>query len=186
MSINKIRGFTLLEVMISSVILTVSLLGVAGMYGFSSKFSYEARQHTQVITIANGILERLKINKKAWLNNIISNSDNQYYELQIANPSSDNKQKIGRPLFCTTDISQCHNRLIVEQDVNAWKKHLSSVFSSSVAMICIRMLKNKNTDLVAVELNINWSLEPAVNVNHSGGCNLNYDEIKHFHIKTIL
>ena len=35
------QGFTLLEVMISTVILTVSLLGVAGMYGFASKFSYE-------------------------------------------------------------------------------------------------------------------------------------------------
>jgi len=30
------QGFTLLEVMISTVILTVSLLGVAGMYGFGA------------------------------------------------------------------------------------------------------------------------------------------------------
>lgn len=180
------NGFTLLEVMISSVILTVSLLGVAGMYGFSSKFSYEARQHTQVTTIANEILERLRINKKAWINNIILKSDNQYYELQISNHSSDEKQKLGRSSFCTTDISQCHNSLIVEQDVNAWTTHLSSVFSSSVAMVCIRMLKNKNTDLVNVELSFNWSLEPEVNVNHFGGCNSNYDGIKCFYIKTTL
>ena len=135
------NGFTLLEVMISAVILTLSLLGVAGMYGFSSKFSYEARQHTQVTTIANEILERLRINKKAWIKNIISKSDNQYYELKVANSSSDNKQKIGRSSFCKTDISQCHNSLIVEQDVNAWTTHLSSVFSSSVAMVALFPLR---------------------------------------------
>jgi len=53
-------------------------------------------------------------------------------------------------------------------------------------MVCIRMLKNKNTDLVNVELSFNWSLEPEVNVNYFDGCNSNYDGIKYFYIKTTL
>ena len=70
-SVTLQQGFALLEVMISSVILTVGLLGIAGMYGFASKFSYEARQHTQVVYIANDIMEHLRMSKIAWLKSVL-------------------------------------------------------------------------------------------------------------------
>ena len=86
-SVTLQQGFALLEVMISSVILTVGLLGIAGMYGFASKFSYEARQHTQVVYIANDIMEHLRMSKIAWLKSVLL-TGNGSYQLNIHNQSA--------------------------------------------------------------------------------------------------
>ncbi len=39
-------GFTLIEVLVTAIILSVSLLGLVGLQGISKYSSYEARQNT--------------------------------------------------------------------------------------------------------------------------------------------
>ena len=60
-------GFTLLEVLIAAVVLTISLLGLIVLQGVSKYSSYEARQRTVAMYIATDLQDRLRLNKTAWI-----------------------------------------------------------------------------------------------------------------------
>jgi type IV pilus assembly protein PilV len=57
------RGFTLIEVLVTLVILTFGLLGIAGLMAKGQRVSYEAFQRHQALQIANEMAERLRANK---------------------------------------------------------------------------------------------------------------------------
>lgn len=87
-------GFSFLEVMLSVVILTISLLGVAGMYGFSSHFSYEAKQYCLAVNISKHVLDGVKINKKAWVKLFNMDEGNKKIKVIINDKISDNEIKL--------------------------------------------------------------------------------------------
>lgn len=180
------NGFTLLEVLISTVVLTISLLGVAGMYGFSSRFSYEARQYTQALNVANQIIERIKINKAAWINGVFLKESNKDYKLIIINEASEKQTKQENILPCESDMNSCRDSQIMALDINDFESHLSSVFPSSFAEACIRMMKTKDGNFVNVDLDLNWSLVFNESPNNLGHCDLHGETIKNYHITTML
>ena len=56
------QGFSIIEVLVSVLILGVGLLGVAGMQLMSQQSDFEARQRAQAAFLANVIVERMKAN----------------------------------------------------------------------------------------------------------------------------
>ena len=60
------RGFSLLEVMITAVILSLGLLGLVALQTHSKFASYEARQRTIASWLANDMVERVRINRDSW------------------------------------------------------------------------------------------------------------------------
>jgi type IV pilus assembly protein PilV len=58
------RGFTLIEVLVTLVILTFGLLGIAGLMAKGQRASFEAFQRQQAISIANDMAERIRGNRK--------------------------------------------------------------------------------------------------------------------------
>ncbi len=58
------RGFSLLEGMIASAILSVGLLGLAAMQGVAMVRNVDANELTNVTAIASDILERVQFNRK--------------------------------------------------------------------------------------------------------------------------
>ena len=58
------RGFTLIEVLVTLVILTFGLLGIAGLMAKGQRASFEAFQRQQAISIASDIAERIRANRK--------------------------------------------------------------------------------------------------------------------------
>ena len=63
---RHIRGFSLLEVLIAAVVLSFGLLGLVAMQVTAKFSSYEARQRTIAIWLANDLVERARINKDSW------------------------------------------------------------------------------------------------------------------------
>lgn len=59
---QKMTGVTLIEVMISLVILAVGLLGIAAMHGLGTKFGNKAYFRTQAIAQAYDIVDRMRAN----------------------------------------------------------------------------------------------------------------------------
>ena len=59
----KKRGFTLIEVLITLVILIFGLLGIAGLMSKGQRASYEAYQRGQAVTIASDMAERIRANR---------------------------------------------------------------------------------------------------------------------------
>ncbi|MCB1690763.1 MAG: type IV pilus modification protein PilV [Halioglobus sp.] len=55
-------GFTLIEVMISAVILSIGVLGIAGVLMMSKVYQHESIQRTLAVELADGIFERIRRN----------------------------------------------------------------------------------------------------------------------------
>ena len=62
----KMRGFSLIEIMISSFILALSLLGLAGMQSTAIKSTVEIQQRTLANSLVADISERMQLNR-SWL-----------------------------------------------------------------------------------------------------------------------
>jgi len=59
------RGFTLLEVLVTLVILLFGLLGVAGLMAKGQRLSFEAFQRQQALALASDMAERIRDNTSA-------------------------------------------------------------------------------------------------------------------------
>lgn len=56
------RGFTLIEALIAFVILSVGLLGIVSLQAVAKSSQQLALQHTRAVTIADAIVERIRVN----------------------------------------------------------------------------------------------------------------------------
>lgn len=56
-------GFTLIEILVTLVILTIGLLGIAGLMAQGQRASFEAYQRQQALALANDMAERIKANR---------------------------------------------------------------------------------------------------------------------------
>lgn len=57
------RGFTLIEVMVTLVILTFGLLGIAGLMAKGQRIAFEAFQRQQAVALATDMAERIRGNR---------------------------------------------------------------------------------------------------------------------------
>jgi type IV pilus assembly protein PilV len=57
------RGFTLIEVLVTLVILMFGLLGIAGLMAKGQRASFEAYQRQQALALANDLAERMRANR---------------------------------------------------------------------------------------------------------------------------
>lgn len=65
LSPRRIAGFSLIEVLIALVILSVGLLGIAAMVSVSLKAKDSSYMQTQATSLAQGILDRMRANHGA-------------------------------------------------------------------------------------------------------------------------
>jgi type IV pilus assembly protein PilV len=63
----SMRGFTLLEVLVAIVVLSIGLLGLAGLMASSLKNSHSAYQRTQATWLAYDALDRMRANRQVAL-----------------------------------------------------------------------------------------------------------------------
>ena len=59
------HGVTLIEVLVSLIVLSVGLLGVAGLQGVAKQSSHQAHQRTQATQLVDGMIERIRANPTA-------------------------------------------------------------------------------------------------------------------------
>ncbi|MDD5753949.1 MAG: type IV pilus modification protein PilV [Methylococcales bacterium] len=67
----KSRGFTLIEVLISMVILAIGLLGLAAMQAISLRDNQDAYYYQQATLLAYEMQDRIMVNQHYWANNPI-------------------------------------------------------------------------------------------------------------------
>ncbi len=59
---DSAAGFTLIEIMVSLVILAVALLGIAGVHGLSTRYTNKSYFRSQAVNQAYDILDRMRAN----------------------------------------------------------------------------------------------------------------------------
>jgi type IV pilus assembly protein PilV len=60
--VHSLRGFTLIEVLVTFVILSIGLLGVVSLQALSKTSQHQGIQRTRAVAIADSMLERIRIN----------------------------------------------------------------------------------------------------------------------------
>ncbi|PKG76416.1 type IV pilus modification protein PilV [Shewanella sp. GutCb] len=64
---NQQKGLSLIEVMVSLVILVVGLIGIFNLHIIAKRGSFESFQQTQATYLANDIINRMKLNRSQLL-----------------------------------------------------------------------------------------------------------------------
>lgn len=98
------QGFTLLEVMISALVLSVGLLGLAGLQGVSLKMSQGSYLRVQAVNLAYEIVDAMRANKAN------AASYNGTWEVITGNQAFATAYSSGTAI-ATSDITAWRNRL---------------------------------------------------------------------------
>jgi type IV pilus assembly protein PilV len=113
-------GFSLLEVLITLVIMAISLLGLAGLQATSIKNNLSAYHRSQAIIIAYDVIDRMRANKP---------SIDKY--LSSAMTPSTAKSKPA----CITGGNGCSSAQMAEHDLSEWDDMLKSSLPSGTGKI---------------------------------------------------
>ncbi len=107
-SVSRQSGFSLLEVLIAVVILSVGLLGLAGMQVTSLKYVTSSLQRTQATSLAYDILDRMRANP------------NGIYATGYGDPASKYTQT------CLGAVT-CDAATMVDYDLSEWKTAIETL-----------------------------------------------------------
>lgn len=144
----KVRGFTLIEVMVTLVILLFGLLGLAGLIVKGQRAAYEAYQRQQALTVANDIAERLRANQSPVSGTTLSGGamqDNLWIAAQYAagatvaiplgDPTNPTKWNALMVAHSTPDCGTavCTRAQLVEYDLGLWEGLLLGVTERRVS-----------------------------------------------------
>jgi type IV pilus assembly protein PilV len=142
------RGFSLIEVLIALVILSVGLLGIAAMVSVSLKSKDSSYYHTQALALSAEIIDRMRAN-------LDTATTNGYDALSWGSypsgaPGGDN---------CSSHADNCTINQIAAVDVEQWQKEIADTlppFSASVpaaGMIATTVVGS----MTQVNVSIRWN-----------------------------
>jgi type IV pilus assembly protein PilV len=114
-------GFTLLEVLVALLVLSIGLLGLAALQTVGLKFNQQSYGRTQATLQAYDIIDRIRANKN---NNAIVNSAYDNVTLGAAPGSVD----------CSS--STCDAGQMAEYDIRTWNNINKSVLPQGKGIIC--------------------------------------------------
>jgi type IV pilus assembly protein PilV len=113
----RVKGFSLVEVMIALFILAVGILGIMGLQIFAKQSNYDAIQRTTAAALVTDIAERMRIN----------NSVLEDYASKAEPVASD----AAMPTSCSTVVasgnSGCTANQVATRDIEMWYSLISGV-----------------------------------------------------------
>ncbi|MDR2876924.1 MAG: type IV pilus modification protein PilV [Chromatiales bacterium] len=105
------RGFTLIEVLITVIILAIGLLGLAGLQFSGLRFTHSAYQRSQATILTNDILDRMRVNRRI--------AENGAYDIALgAAPAAAN---------CTGLGIDCNPANMARADLSEWKNAIATM-----------------------------------------------------------
>ncbi len=142
-SIHKDKGFTLIEILITVLILSIGLLGLAGLQVTSMKNNHSSYLRTQATLLAYDIIDRMRANP----NSVAAGQ----YEVKGAYTitTSSTPYTVSAPAAtanCKTTTG-CSTSEMANTDINQWRVDLATSLPSGVGVICIDDDRAADTDL---------------------------------------
>ena len=120
---NKQRGVSLIEVLITILLMSIGALGVAAMQIAGLQYNSGAAARTQASLLANDILDRIRSNRQIALSTAIYNTNGFQGGGGIPRP----------PQSCYTNV--CSANEMARYDQWAWLTQISSLLPSGQAEI---------------------------------------------------
>lgn len=128
------HGFTMLEVLIALFVLSVGLLGLAGLQAQSLQFNYSAYQRSQATFLAYDIIDRMRANRdEALLGS---------YDLTLpATPPSANCQLVALP--CTTSV-------MADFDLSQWIADIENRLAEGDGAVALNDVNGRGQVIVTI------------------------------------
>ncbi|MFO1259231.1 MAG: type IV pilus modification protein PilV [Gammaproteobacteria bacterium] len=144
-------GFTLLEVLITVVIFSIGLLGLAGLQVKGLTLAQDSLLRTTATLLANDMADRMRANMRAAQMGVSSPYNNPT-GLEAGNPSCMGKDNVGQPVDtrCTPlemashDFYEWHGLLKGLKATN-WHAAMNAQLPSSNGIVCIDSTPNDGT-----------------------------------------
>lgn len=128
---NK-KGFTLLEVLVAVLILSIGLLGIAGLQAKGLQFNHSAYLRTQATFLAYDITDRMRAN------------------IVAVNAGSYNNGSAAVDTNCITAAStSCTPAIMAGHDLYEWDAALASALPGGVGVVCVDTYVNTETSTKA-------------------------------------
>ena len=131
---SRMRGVGLVEILVTLLVMTIGLLGIAGLQLVSLRDTYASSVRTQATAAANFILDRMRANRPA-----------------VTATGSDYAVGTSFTTYATVDNQ-------AKADINQWKTLLTNTINGSpVGTVAITGTAASATDPMRVTVTITWN-----------------------------
>lgn len=137
--VAKQQGTTLIETMVTMVVLSVGLLGIAAMQTsglFQNRTGYE---RSQAVMLTDEILERIRVNQSA----AAAGDYDIALSAAAAVPASS----------CLGEAADCTPELLAENDLALWKARLDDLLGGGDGSVAVSVTAGTATD---VQVTVQW------------------------------
>lgn len=139
--LDQERGFTLIEVLVTVIILAIGLLGLAGLQLSGLRYTHSAYQNSQATILGNDIIDRMRVNR------LVAEAGD--YNIAIgATPTSASCIGIG---------ANCPPETLADADLTEWKQSLAAILPLGDGAIA----QNGTTFTITVQWDDSRGAEPA-------------------------
>ena len=151
---NKLtQGFSLVEVLVALVVLTIGLLGMAGLQGYSITGSYNAHLRTQATALAQDIIDRMRTNPAEARG---STYDTDFGDAPVSGTN------------CIGVAANCSTAQLASYDLREWKCTLGKFAQNSACTSLVSHVTLPQGDGRVVTQN-NGQIEVTVQWNDTSG-----------------
>ena len=120
---RRVTGFTLLEILISIVVIAFGMLGVAGLQAFALKNSQGASYRSVATVLATDLIDRMRANPVAATNGMYANGATQ--GTVATEPNVNCLSKGG-----------CNTAALAAHDLKEWQIALAAALPGGVGYVC--------------------------------------------------
>ncbi|MBS7349208.1 MAG: type IV pilus modification protein PilV [Comamonas sp.] len=124
---HRQAGFTLLEVLVSILILSFGMLGLVGMQAFALQSNREARIYSQAINHARELAEMLRGNNQIAIKT--GSSDNPYLTTTLSPSNVNSCLKVGSTPCTST-------KAVAESQMTDWLSRLNNALPGARVSVC--------------------------------------------------
>jgi type IV pilus assembly protein PilV len=125
-------GFSLLEVLVAVLVLSIGLLGVAALQAQSLRYNHEAYLRGQAVLLSYDMADRMRANSAAF-----SSTSSTYVTATAADG--------GCAQTATADAADCTSAQIAAHDLQEWNTSMASLLPSGAGVICLDTTPNDGT-----------------------------------------
>lgn len=168
---NKIRfnGFTLIEVLVSVVVLSIGILGTLNLQSRALMDNQDAYLRTQAILLAYDMSDRLRANAGFWKATVAGDSVNTAFQQgEEANPAP----------HCSAHPSiipsNCSGNEMATYDINRWLSNIDDILPNGTATITLAEdLNTSSSTKNTLQLEITWNKMNVASLNTQSFYSLN-------------
>jgi len=124
---NRQSGFSLIEVLVAALVLSIGLVGVAGLQAVSLKNNQSAYMRSQASALAYDLADRMRSN--------VSGANSGFYDPQQAAANAQ----------CSTSAG-CSPQDMARNDLSEWLGTLTGILPMGSGFVCIDSTPNDGAD----------------------------------------